>query len=495
MDIKKLALTLHPLERTILPFLENNISLKEISKKSKLEEVSATRAIQWLENKGAIKTTKSTQEIISLDKNGKEYIKKELPEKTFLKALEEADNLEEIQRITDLQKDELNASLGLLRKNGFISIKPGFKIKPTILGEQYLKENTTEEFLKSLPLEKSKLNEKQNKIYQNLKQRKQIIKTEKEKILNITLTKVGTELKATKIPKNLADQLTSSMLKTNSWKNKKFRRYDVEINVPKIYPGKRHFVNQVKQHGKQIWLDMGFKEMTGPIINPSFWVFDALFTPQDHPVREMQDTFFVKGNSKLPDKKLINKIKQIQEMSWKSPWTEQEAKRLVLRTHTTVLSAKTLSLLKKSDWPAKFFAIGRNYRNEALDWSHLFEFNQSEGIVVDPDANFRHLIGYLKEFFKKMGYSKIRFRPGYFAYTEPSIEVDVYIPERKTWMELGGAGIFRPEVTEPLLGEPVPVLAWGPGFDRMITQYYKIKDIRELYKNDIKQLREVKAWL
>ena len=94
-----------------------------------------------------------------------------------------------------------------------------------------------------------------------------------------------------------------------------------------------------------------------------------------------------------------------------------------------------------------------------------------------------------------MGYSKIRFRPGYFAYTEPSIEIDVYLPERKTWVELGGAGIFRPEVTEPLLGEPVPVLAWGPGFDRMITQYYKIKDIRELYKNDLKQLREVKAWL
>ncbi|MFH1839659.1 MAG: phenylalanine--tRNA ligase subunit alpha [Nanoarchaeota archaeon] len=495
MDIQKLALTLHPLERTVLPFLENNISLKELSKKSNLEEVSATRAIQWLENKGAIKTLKSTQEIIKLDNTGKEYLKKELPEKTFLKALEEADNLEEIQRITDLQKDELNASLGLLRKNGFISIKPGFKIKPTILGEKYLKENTTENFLKSLPIEKSKLDETQSKIYQSLKQRKQIIKTETEKILTITLTKVGTELKTVKIPKNLADQLTSTMLKNNSWKNKQFRRYDVEINVPKIYPGKRHFVNQAKQHAKQIWLDMGFQEMTGPIINPSFWVFDALFTPQDHPVREMQDTFFVKGNGKLPDKKIVNKIKQVQEKSWKSPWTEQEAKRLVLRTHTTVLSAKTLSKLKKADWPAKFFAIGRNYRNEALDWSHSFEFNQSEGIVIDPDANFRNLTGYLKEFFKKMGYNKIRFRPGYFAYTEPSVEVDVYIPERKTWVELGGAGIFRPEVIEPLLGEPVPVLAWGFGLGRIILPYYGIKDIRELYKNDIKQLREVKKWL
>ena len=166
-----------------------------------------------------------------------------------------------------------------------------------------------------------------------------------------------------------------------------------------------------------------------------------------------------------------------------------------MRTHTTVLSAKTLSRLKKEDWPAKFFAVGKCFRNETLDWSHLFEFNQTEGIVVDPDANFTHLLGYLKNFFIKLGFPMARFRPAYFPYTEPSIEIDVFHPVHKTWLELGGAGIFRPEVTEPLLGEPVPVLAWGPGFDRIMLEYYKITDIRDLYKNDLAQLRSIKEWM
>jgi phenylalanyl-tRNA synthetase alpha chain len=144
--------------------------------------------------------------------------------------------------------------------------------------------------------------------------------------------------------------------------------------------------------------------------------------------------------------------------------------------------------------PAKFFAIGKVFRNETVDWKHGFEFYQSEGIVVDPNANFRHLLGYLKEFYKKMGYEKIKFVPSFFAYTEPSVEVQVWHPVRKEWVELGGAGMFRPEVTTPLLGKPIPVLAWGQGFDRIITEFYKIKDLRELYNNDIKELRQKKFW-
>ena len=166
-----------------------------------------------------------------------------------------------------------------------------------------------------------------------------------------------------------------------------------------------------------------------------------------------------------------------------------------MRTHTTSLSAQTLSKLKTSELPQKFFALGKCFRNETVDWSHGFEFNQTEGIVVDKNANFRHLLGYLKQFFNKMGFEKIRFRPSYFPYTEPSVEIDVWHPERKIWLELGGAGMFRPEVTIPLLGENIPVLAWGPGFDRMIMNYYDIKDLREVYKNDLNMLRKIKFWM
>ena len=128
-----------------------------------------------------------------------------------------------------------------------------------------------------------------------------------------------------------------------------------------------------------------------------------------------------------------------------------------------------------------------------MDWSHLFEFNQSDGIVVDENVTFRDLLGYLKEFFKKMGFEKARFRPAHFPYTEPSVEIDVYHPVHKKWIELGGAGMFRPELTEPLLGKPVPVLAWGLGLARLIALTYDLKDIRDLYKNDLKQLRELKC--
>ena len=241
--------------------------------------------------------------------------------------------------------------------------------------------------------------------------------------------------------------------------------------------------------------------MSGSIVVSSFWNFDSLFTAQDHPVREMQDTFFLNKKAELPDKKIVKAVKESHEKGvsgstgWNYKWDEEEAKKLVLRTHTTCLSAQTLAQISSKDLPAKFFAIGKCFRNETVDWSHGFEFNQTEGIVVDRAANFRHLLGYLHEFFAKMGFEKVRFRPGYFPYTEPSVEVDVWIPEKKAWLELGGAGIFRPEVVIPLLGENIPVLAWGPGFDRIIMNYYGIKDLRDFYKNDINQLRKMKFWI
>jgi len=236
-----------------------------------------------------------------------------------------------------------------------------------------------------------------------------------------------------------------------------------------INGGKKHFVNQSIEQGKKIWLEMGFKEMTGNHTVTSFWNFDALFTAQDHPVREMQDTFFIKGvEGKLPkDVKIIEQVKQSHEKGvggskgWQYSWKENEAKKVLLRTHTTCLSAKTLASLKKEQMPAKFFSVNKVFRNETLDWKHGFEFNQSEGIVIDPNANFTHLIGYLKEFAKKMGYEKVRIQPSYFPYTEPSLEGSIWNEERKEWVEVLAAGIFRPEVTIPLLGTAMPVLAWA----------------------------------
>jgi len=493
MDLQILTEKLHPLERKVLKVLQNETKLDEIISKSNLREVEISRALQWLENKKIIKTEKSESKIITLGDNGKDYIKNLLPERRFIKSIEkESLTLDQIRK-SGLTKEELNIALGLLKNSGSIIFGLKGKLKLTEKGKIILNKKFPEEkFLEKLPLNLDKLNDTEKKIFKNLKKRKDLICVESKKTILTKLTKLGKNLSKIKIDDSLIENLDKNMLKYGKWRGKKFRRYDVEVNVPKIYPGKRHFINESKEYAKQIWLDMGFKEMTGSSINSSFWNFDTLFVPQDHPAREMQDTFFLKGTGKLP-KDLSSKVKKQHESSWNYKWSEKEAEKLVLRTHTTVLSAKTISKLKEVDLPAKFFAIGRNYRNESLDWSHLFEFNQSEGIVVDPNANFKHLLGYLKQFFKKMGYSRVRFRPAYFPYTEPSVEIDVYVPEKKTWIELGGAGIFRPEVVKPLLGKDIPVLAWGFGLGRIVSPYYNIKDLRDFYKNDLKQLKEMRT--
>ncbi len=182
-------------------------------------------------------------------------------------------------------------------------------------------------------------------------------------------------------------------------------------------------------------------------------------------------------------------------VGWQAPFDAKVSLLNLLRTHTTVLSAQTINKLKKENLPAKFFSINKVYRNEALDWKHLFEFHQVEGIVVDPNATLKDLKGYLVEFYKKMGFEKVRMRPAHFPYTEPSIEPEVWHPEKKEWIEVGGAGIFRPEVTKTLIGIEVPVLAWGLGLERIISPHYGITDIRELYHNDLKQLRRMKNFI
>ena len=496
--MKDLAKSLSPAEREVLPHIKNSITLNELTNKTKKQQVEVMRALQWLQNKEILTIDLELKEMVSLGELGKKYKKNKLPERRLLEQLKSQGKLT-IKEI-DLPKSELNIALGELKKKA--AIQMGKEITLTENGRKLLtKEFLEEKFLNLLPINKKDIENENKLAFTNLNKRKNIIQTNLEKIRKIKLTKKGTELKKIKINTNLLESLTPKMLKDGSWKNKEFRRYDIKANVPQLHGGKRHFVKQATDYAKKIWLEMGFEEMTGPVLDSSFWVFDALFTAQDHPVRELQDTFYVKNSTIHIPKELAKKVKLAHEKGtkgstgWQYNWDEKDSKRGVLRPHTTNLSARTLSKLNKKDLPKKYFALGRCYRNEAVDWCHLFEFNQTEGIVIDPNANFRHLLGYLKQFFAKMGFPKARFRPAHFPYTEPSVEIDVYHPVHKKWIELGGAGMFRPEVVIPLLGEDIPVLAWGPGFDRIILEYYKIKDIRELYKNDIKQLKETKHWV
>ena len=503
MDINRILESLSPNERKILPHLEEK-NVAEICKKSNLDKISVVRSLEYLKNKSLVGLVTKQKKIVDVGINGALYRKKGLPERRLLNLLDEKRiiKMEDAEKQSNLSKEEFRASLGVLKKKAFIELKNG-KIILSAKKEEISRKSLEEIFLEYLPMEYDSLNKEQQYAMESMKNRRGIIEIIDEKVMEIEVTELGRKIMGMGINvQNLVEQITPEILKKDSlWKGKRFRRYDVSLPVSKISGGKRHFVNQAVDYARILWTEMGFKEMSGNLLVSSFWNFDALFTAQDHPVREMQDTFFLDKKEELPAKKLVRAIKESHEngvsgsTGWNYQWNEEEAKKLVLRTHTTCLSSQTLAGLDSKELPAKFFAIGKCFRNETVDWSHGFEFNQTEGIVVDKNANFRHLLGYLQEFFTKMGFEKIRFRPGYFPYTEPSVEVDVWHPERKVWLELGGAGIFRPEVVVPLLGENIPVLAWGPGFDRIIMDYYKIKDLRDFYKNDINQLRKMKFWI
>jgi phenylalanyl-tRNA synthetase alpha chain len=240
---------------------------------------------------------------------------------------------------------------------------------------------------------------------------------------------------------------------------------------------------------------MGFTELQGNSVHPAFWNFDALFIPQDHPGRDMQDTFYLEGlsDTNLGRTGVVANVASTHEDGWKTGsrgwqyrWRIEEARRLVLRTHNTVLSVRALSESKEKQ--TRVFAVSKVYRNENLDYKHLAEFFQMDGIIVGEGLNTRHLMGFLTEFYKKLGMSEVKLWPTYFPYTEPSLEVVGYSKTVKGWIELSGSGVFRPEVTWPL-GVRVPVLAWGPGIERLMLMRYGLDDMRELYGSDLGWLR------
>ncbi len=499
-ELEKIIEKLSPLERKIIPFL--NLDIEEIENKSGLDNTSVLRALRFLESKNIVKITKKTQKTIELGTNGIYYKKTSLPERKLLGFLESNTNvtIDNAKKLSKLSDNEFDVSLGLLKNRGFVEIKDA-KIKMIAHREEIIKKTPEEQFLELLPIDEEKLNPDLAVVFSNLKKRKDIIRVKEIGIIKFELTEIGKQLIKKDMKTDLIEEITPEIIR-NWGKNKKFRVYDIKSHAPMIYGGKKHFVNQSIDYAKRIWLDFGFKEMTGPIAQTAFWNFDSLFTPQDHPAREMQDTFFIKGaEGRLPEKAIVAKVKQAHESGvdnskgWGHEWHEKEARKVVLRTHTTALSAQTLAKLKETEIPAKYFTIGKVFRNETLDWKHAFEFYQTEGIVIDRNATFRHLLGYLQEFYRKMGFKKIKFAPTFYPFTEPSVEIQVFHEERKEWLELGGGGIFRPEVVIPLFGKNIPVLAWGQGFDRIISDYYKIKDLREMYSNDLKQLRSMRMWI
>ncbi len=407
-----------------------------------------------------------------LTEEGEKYLKKGLPEERLIQEIKK-----EPRSINELKDkiEDLDLAINWGKRKNLIDIEKG-KIKLKNEPSSY----PEEEALKQVS-EGEEVNEETAK---RLLERELITEIRED-----VVEKAKKQLETGKI-KNL----TPELIQTGLWKEATLKKYNIKAKGKKIYPGKKHILSYYIDKVRRTFLDMGFKEVRGPYVESSFWNFDALYTAQDHPVREMHDTFFTEKPEKaeLPDKKTVEKVKKMHEKGdekskgWRYKWNSEEAKRPVLRTHTTSLTIKSL---KDVEPPAKIFSVDKNFRKETLDYSHIPEFSQVEGVVAAEGMNFQNLLGYLKEFYKKMGFEKVRFRPGYFPYTEMSVEPEVYYEPEDEWLEMGGAGIFRPEVTKPM-GIDVPVLAWGLGLERIPMLDPEIQDIRNFYyKNDLKLLR------
>ena len=488
MELKSLIDKLHSLERKLLPFLEKYKEFDEIVKHSGMQEVEVMRALQWLENKVIVKIETNESKIITLSEKAKAY--SILPERIVLKNLNEKEiGLEDLKNKTKLSDAEINISIGLLKKRMAIEIVKdnNIKIKINENGKRLIEKSTPEEdlFYKLLKinLNADNLEDSEKFAFNELKNRG-LVNVETRKIRKVNLTDLGKELIKQKIETNIIEALTPEILKNKEWQKKKFRAYDIKINVPKIYGGRRHPLNEAMSDIRKIFMNMGFKEMEGPLVETAFWCMDSMWIPQDHPAREMQDTFYLPYEGKIP-LDIAKKVAIVHENGGKSgsngygyKWDAKIAKQLLLRTHTTATTFRYFGE-KKIKPPAKYFYIGRIFRNEAIDATHLPEFHQSEGFVMEEGLTMRDLMGYIKEFYNAMGIYKIKFKPTYNPYTEPSLECIGYNEQLGKWVELINSGIFRPEALEPY-GIKVPVLGWGLGVERLAMMLHQQKDIRNM---------------
>jgi len=502
MDINHIIEGLHPLERKVLPFLAKFESFEDIEKASKLKDVEVMRALQWMENKNLLKIKSSLKEVIKIDELGLKYAKEGLPEKIFLKKLTKPVEIKDLEKTTGLNKDEVSISLGLSRKKGLIKIDQG-RVFLTDAGKQYLeKESLEEKFIKKVSqkdIETKELSPEEQFAYNELKKRKNIIKTQLLTIRKVELTDLGKGLLKENISEDLVDSLTPEMLKTGSWKNKKFRRYDLKINVPKInYGRKQHYRNFLDEVRKK-FVSLGFEEMNGPIVESEFFDMDALFMPQSHSARDIHAAYYVKEPKYTEvNNNLIKKVKLAHEKGvagskgWGYEFDEQRTKRTLLRTQGTACSARMLSS-KDFKIPGKYFGITRCFRYDVIDATHNCDFYQTEGIVAEEGLTLKHLFGLLKMFAKEFADAdQVKLVPGYFPFTEPSVELYAKHPQLG-WIELGGAGILRPEVVYPLTGKNIPIIAWGIGIDRIAMFKLGLKDIRQLFSHDLQFLRSAKV--
>lgn len=401
---------------------------------------------------------------------------------TWLSNAEEGkSSMQDLQSSGIVEKHETGIGIGLLKGLG-VEIESGCLIIPTdSMAEEIIQERS--DFLSNIV---------EGPLLDHFKGRKGLLQSSESTARTWSITEAGSSAENLDEVDEIVE-LTPEMLQGEDWRNMTFKSFDQTLESTTPTTGKPHPMQSLIERIRSVFLEMGFSEIDGDYVQSAGWNMDALFIPQDHPAREMQDTFYLDEPASLEiDEEKLKQWKDIHQhggdtgsTGWGGEFSDEIARKGLLRTHTTVNTIKHLA--DAPDEPCRVFAVGRVFRKESIDRTHLPEFHQIEGIIMEPGANLPMLVTTLKTFYAKMGYPEVRVRPAYFPYTEPSLEVEV--KWRGKWLELGGAGIFRPEVSEPL-GVKWPVCAWGMGLERLAMLVLGLDDIRQLYISDLEWLQE-----
>ncbi len=518
MDIPSLIDSLHPLEIKVLTAFGATpgsvLETEQLAAATALEPSQLSMAIEWLLAKSLLVVDKETvTPIVSLTPVGQEYYEKQAPIERVLAAAREVTTNGQRLTIQDLQAKEgldpsdVSKAVGRLKKEGVLLIVQGGCIEST--GRASQTAETVRTLLRQLHGESRELQsfqESERQVIQDYAIKrgnaKEPFRVDDRVTRSFKLSPTGVTAAEHLATQGIAEevsQLSPELLKDGSWRTKRFRKYTISLRAPRIGTGKKHPYREFLDTVKTKLVSMGFREMRGTLVETEFWNMDALFMPQFHPARDIHDVYFVKEPThatKIAEPFLSRVTKAHQDggrtgsTGWGYRFDGERAKRLVLRSQGTAVSARTLA--SSPAVPGKFFSIARCFRYDQVDATHATDFFQVEGIVLGHDINFRTLLGLLNLFAREVAQAKeVKFLPAYFPFTEPSVEMHVRHP-RLGWMELGGAGLFRPEVTLPL-GVTVPVIAWGLGLDRMAMVALGIHDIRELFTDNLELIRTTKG--
>lgn len=516
-ELSRLTESLHPLELKVLNTFQGEKTLweKELRDRTALQESQLSMAIGWLQTKGFITIAEEKTHLsVSLTELGEKYRRDGVPEKQIIERLKRGEEVSVGLLKTFLESAELSSALGDLKDKGIIRITQGGVIE-FVQGSDTTYYDALQRHIEDIREkggidfpDPKKMPDKFKEIvekYSRKRGKEGVFRCAERKEKKFSLTDEGVTvleiLREREFPIGEISQLTPEMLKDGSWRDKKFRKYNITLSPPRIIAGRKHPYREFLDFVKYKLIGMGFKEMRGPIVECEFWNMDALYMPQFHPARDIHDAYF------LSEPKYARAIKEpfLKNVSathtggwrtgsrgWCYRFSKERAKRLLLRSQGTAVSARTLS--EGAEIPGKYFSIARCFRYEQVDATHSCDFFQIEGIVLGEGINFCTLLGLLKLFAVEVARAEeSKFLPAYFPFTEPSVELHVKHP-KLGWIELGGAGLFRPEVTIPL-GIQVPVIAWGLGLDRMAMVALDIHDIRDLFSSDLDLIRTKKVEL